>query len=299
MTVAITQDGFWIGRLPAAIKKSDTKQKFVSVRIDALLDDSGISGYMAQLEESLQDEQALQERTLAIGLQTGQIAHDLKNIFQALNAYIDLTTQLLPTIPNPKVPAKQMEQNLQRTLLRGKHLCERLSQATSRQTTTATALNLNDIITEESSLFTQFFRNHGIDYTQELCDIPLKIYADPMLMSQIFSNLMINAQQAIYPAKGKITISTEQAYMPKYLIPGSSAKEGFYAIANIEDSGCGISTENLLRLFEPRFTTKETGSGFGLSTTYAIVKQNGGFINVKSKEKEGSKFTVALPIYKE
>jgi signal transduction histidine kinase len=105
----------------------------------------------------------------------------------------------------------------------------------------------------------------------------------PSRLGQVFINLLVNAGQAI-GAEGKVTLST--------------GVEGSQVWIRVEDTGSGISEENLSRIFDPFFTTKPVGegTGLGLSVSYAIVMKHGGQIDVESEIGVGTRFTVRLPI---
>jgi two-component system NtrC family sensor kinase len=110
-----------------------------------------------------------------------------------------------------------------------------------------------------------------------------KVECLPSRLSQVFLNLLVNAGQAI-GAEGKITLST--------------GVEGSDVWIRVEDTGSGVSEENLSRIFDPFFTTKPVGegTGLGLSVSYAIVGKHGGRIDVASEVGRGTQFTVRLPI---
>ncbi|HUZ17902.1 MAG TPA: ATP-binding protein [Spirochaetia bacterium] len=104
---------------------------------------------------------------------------------------------------------------------------------------------------------------------------------DEKLLKQALLNVINNAVAAM-PYGGRLTVSTE--------------RRGEVVLIRIIDTGTGISDENMAKIFEPYFTTKEFGSGLGLTVVYKIVKEHGGEISLKSKEGEGTTFTISLPI---
>ena len=120
---------------------------------------------------------------------------------------------------------------------------------------------------------------------KQFADLP-KVYFNLGKLTQVFTNLLINAGQAIEATgkQGVISISTKQ--------------EGDFVKVRIQDTGCGISQENLDKLFNPFFTTKPEGqgTGLGLSITYGIIQEHGGQIQVSSTPGEGSIFELALPV---
>jgi signal transduction histidine kinase/sensor domain CHASE-containing protein len=100
-------------------------------------------------------------------------------------------------------------------------------------------------------------------------------------LRQVFSNLILNAVQSM-PSGGVLTLTTSRS-------PG-----GDICMVDVADTGCGVSQENQDKIFSPFFTTKESGSGLGLSVSYGIVKDHGGEIGVNSAEGEGTLFRVTL-----
>ncbi|MEC7823680.1 MAG: ATP-binding protein [Pseudomonadota bacterium] len=120
---------------------------------------------------------------------------------------------------------------------------------------------------------------------KQFADLP-RVYFNVGKLTQVFTNLLINAGQAI-EATGKQGVITVHTYL-----------QGKQVIVDITDTGCGISEENLEKLFNPFFTTKPEGqgTGLGLSITYGIIQEHGGSIEVTSKEGEGSQFIITLPV---
>ena len=107
------------------------------------------------------------------------------------------------------------------------------------------------------------------------------IWGDERFLRQAFTNVITNAKHAM-PEGGKLFVSTYE-------------KDNFVFI-KFEDTGTGISEENLHKIFEPYFTTKATGTGLGLPLAYKVIKEHGGDIFVNSKKGEGTAFIFSLPI---
>jgi len=108
-----------------------------------------------------------------------------------------------------------------------------------------------------------------------------KIEIDIKYMKQVLLNIIKNAIAAM-PNGGLLTLNTFR-------------KEDRVHI-QIQDNGVGISEENMAKIFEPYFTTKDFGSGLGLTVVFKIIKEHGGEISLKSKEGEGTTFTISLPL---
>jgi signal transduction histidine kinase len=118
--------------------------------------------------------------------------------------------------------------------------------------------------------------------TTDLGDIPL-IKGNRHQINQVILNMLVNAAQSIEKS-GTIGIAT--------------CKKGHYVEMIISDTGCGIAPENLTRIYDPFFTTKEVGqgTGLGLNVVYNIIRNHGGTIEVQSKVRQGTVFTIKLPI---
>ncbi|RMG70547.1 MAG: response regulator, partial [Nitrospirae bacterium] len=136
--------------------------------------------------------------------------------------------------------------------------------------------------------------NIKIDFetTVKRCNIK----ADPTKIQQVLANLIVNARDAM-PEGGQILLSTREKYIVDEK-PYSEMSTGRWVEIMVKDTGTGIPRDVLPHIFEPFFTTKGVGkgTGLGLSQAYGIVKQHEGFIEVKSKEGEGTTFYIYLPI---
>jgi CheY-like chemotaxis protein len=122
------------------------------------------------------------------------------------------------------------------------------------------------------------------------------VEVDEGQISQVINNLVINAQQAM-PGGGTVKVKAENinthAHGAEHKLP---LEDGRYLRITIEDNGLGIPEELLSKIFDPYFTTKQNGSGLGLATTYSIVKNHNGHIELDSKQGVGTQFFIYLPV---
>jgi CheY-like chemotaxis protein len=120
-----------------------------------------------------------------------------------------------------------------------------------------------------------------------------QVEADPGQIGQVIQNVVINAREAM-PGGGNVEISAGNVNLPAGDHPLVPEGGKFVRIA-VGDSGTGISEKHLPRIFEPYYTTKPKGSGLGLATSFSIVRNHGGMIDVKSEAGKGSTFFIYLP----
>jgi two-component system cell cycle sensor histidine kinase/response regulator CckA len=144
-------------------------------------------------------------------------------------------------------------------------------------------VDLNVLVLDLDSMLRRLI-GANIELVTVLAQETLTVSADPGQMEQVITNLVVNARDAM-PDGGKLKVETATA--------GHD-----HAVLKVTDSGLGMTDEVRQRIFEPFYTTKEVGegSGLGLSTSYGIVAQSGGRIDVDSRPGQGSTFSVALPI---
>lgn len=112
-------------------------------------------------------------------------------------------------------------------------------------------------------------------------------------MSQVFNNLLINAVHAM-PTGGTVRIEAAKVKLAAEEVPPLPA--GRYIRISVADEGTGIPPEHLDSIFEPYFTTKQKGCGLGLATCFSIIRNHGGHIAVRSQLRQGSIFTIHLPV---
>ena len=114
-------------------------------------------------------------------------------------------------------------------------------------------------------------------------------------------NLVSNAAEAI-SERGEVIISTENRYVDKFIAGYDEVKKGDYVTLSVSDTGVGIPSQDLERIFEPFYTKKvmgKSGTGLGMAVVWGTVKDHKGYIDVKSIEGKGTKFTLYFPVVRQ
>jgi signal transduction histidine kinase len=138
-------------------------------------------------------------------------------------------------------------------------------------------------------------RGSGVTCTLDIPPDLWSVEADAGQLAQVFSNVMLNARQAMLHS-GVITIHAENVReVDRRWENALRVEPGRYVRVSIVDNGIGIPKEHLSRIFDPYFSTKQGGSGLGLATTYSIVKNHGGFLTVGSQLGSGTTIHINLP----
>lgn len=241
-----------------------------------------------ELEEQFVQSQKMQ----AIGQLAGGVAHDFNNLLTAIIGFCDLL--LLRHKPGDPSFADIMQ--IKQNSNRAANLVRQLLAFSRQQTLRPKIWDITDILTEVSHLLRRLI---GASIDLDLVHGPdlWLVKVDEGQMEQVLINLAVNARDAM-DGKGALVIKTEnyksrkvQELISEELPPGEWIK------IHVQDTGCGIPSENLSRIFEPFFTTKDVGqgTGLGLATVYGIIRQTGGFLDVQSEVDLGTGFTIYLP----
>ena len=236
-------------------------------------------------ERRIKEELEKARKIESIGVLAGGIAHDFNNILTAITGNISLAKML--TDPESKVKIRLTE--AEKACLRATALTQQLitfSKGGAPIKRTSSILQL----LEESAGFVLRGSNVKCEFNVQedlhSCDI------DYGQISQVVNNIIINADQSM-PEGGIITVSAENYTVDEN--DNLPLKKGNYVKIAITDRGIGIPPENISKIFDPYFSTKEGGSGLGLASSYSIIKNHGGHIGVDSRVGEGSTFSVFLP----
>jgi len=243
-----------------------------------------------RMEQKLQQAQKME----AIGTLAGGIAHDFNNILAAIIGYAEMAKDDSP-------PESTVAEDLEKVLEggnRAKGLVKQILAFSRQDEMEKIPLHPERVMKEaikmlRPSLPTTIEINQDIDTATGL------ILADPTQIHQILMNLCTNAFHAMEETGGKLDISLKEATLStEDLVHELNVEAGTFVQLSISDSGPGIAPDIKKKIFEPYFTTKETGkgTGMGLAIIHGIVKKYGGFISLYSEPGEGTAFHVFLPV---
>ncbi len=239
--------------------------------------------------------QLLQSQKMeAIGILAGGVAHDFNNLLTTIQGYTDL---LMMEIDD----ADPMYRNLKQIHFatgRGADLTRQLLLFSRKQPMELTTLNINRTINDLLKMLNRLI-GEDITIITDLKPDLWMVRADAGNIEQVIMNLAVNARDAMQKG-GRLTIKTENAQIDEdYCMVFNYAHPGKFVCVSVSDTGVGIDKENIQRIFEPFFSTKEAGkgTGLGLSVVYGIVKQHDGWTNVYSESGYGSTFKIYLPAF--
>lgn len=248
-------------------------------------------------QKNLEMRFAHSQKMQAVGQLAGGVAHDFNNLLTAMIGFCDLLLMRHPAGDPSFADIMQIKQNANRAA----NLVRQLLAFSRRQTLQPKVLDITDVMAELSNLIRRLIGEnielnmiHGRDLGY--------VKADQGQLEQVMINLAVNARDAM-PEGGTLRIESRRVEMTR---PGPPSREmiapaddeviepGEYILVEIEDTGTGIPAELVKQVFEPFFSTKEIGSGtgLGLSTVYGIIKQTGGYIYVRTREGEGTTFSL-------
>jgi len=242
------------------------------------------------LEETFSQFQQSQKME-AIGRLAGGIAHDFNNLLTSILGFGNMAIEQVEAGSevhgdmDEVIQAAERAQNLTQKLL-----------ALSRKDTPEThPVDLNKVLTDMDNLI-RVTLHENLDLDVHLDPNPCIVQADPTSFEQVILNLAVNARDSM-PRSGRLHISTTILSHEEASSQHEGLDECDYVRLVIRDTGHGMDPEVLEHAFEPFFTTKESGrgTGLGLSTVYAIIKQFNGGIQIKSEPGEGTEFQIYLP----
>ncbi len=230
-----------------------------------------------RLEEQLQ----ISEKMASIGLLAAGVAHEVNTPLTGISSF----TQMLLEGADPQDPKTVLLEKIERQTFRAAKIVNGLLNLSRPGTASSERIDVdvNAVIMDVFALLEHQFEVGNIKVRRELAPIVSPVLGIEHQLQQVFLNLFLNARDAM-PRGGWLSVSTRV--------------DGDHVIAEVADTGSGIPSEQIARIYDPFFTTKAIGrgTGLGLSITYGIVREHDGTIHCDSAVGQGTRFRLALPM---
>ncbi len=234
-----------------------------------------------KLEDSLQQN----EKLSSIGLLAAGVAHEVNTPLTGVSSY---TQMLLGMIPETD-PKHALLRKVQKQTDRASNIVGNLLNfSRTGNATEFVEINVNKLLDDTLQLLEPQFRQTEIEIVKNYATAPPKIFGNAGKLQQVFTNLIINARDAMFGSGGSITLKTD-------------FENNGEIIVEVSDTGSGIAPENIGKIYDPFFTTKGVGSGtgLGLAVSYGIVQEHAGMITAISEVGEGTTFRIVFPVAQE
>ena len=261
----------------------DGEGKLVQIR-GYLLDDTKRKTLETQLRQA--------QKMESLGTLAGGIAHDFNNILSIIMGH----AHLLSVLPADEATLKNYTDIITKASLRGAGLVKQMLTFARKTDVIFEKIRLNELVNEVARLLDETLpKTISISLSLQ-SDLP-SIIGDATQIHQVLLNLCVNARDAM-AGKGEITICTGLSDGESLRTKFPDVKYQKYVVLSVSDTGTGMDTVTLQRIFEPFYTTKERGkgTGLGLSVVYGIVESHEGIIDVESAVGKGTTFRVYFPL---
>ncbi len=282
------QDGHW-----EYVESTASAVRNVQGEVEKLVVVNRAIGERRRLEEQLRQVQKMD----AIGRLSGGVAHDFNNLLGVIIGYGEVLRDGI----SEKDPLRSSIDQILKAGHRAASLTRQLLAFSRQQVLEPRVLILNSVVSDMEKMLRRLI-GEDIELNISLDPTAAKIKADQGQIEQVIMNLIVNARDAM-PEGGRLTIETgtiemDEEFVKRYPYP---VLTGPYVLLTVSDTGIGMDAGTQQRIFEPFFTTKEKGkgTGLGLSTVYGVVKQSGGYIDVRSSPGTGTTFQIYIPKIKQ
>lgn len=285
----------------------DTIILLISDITERIRSEKALQDYHSRLEALVQERTAdlklamekLQhvEKIEAVGLLAGGVAHDLNNILTGLVGYPELLLLKLPG----ESPLRNIVLNIRESGEKAAAVVQDLLTMARRGVITDEVLNLNTIISKylKSPEFEKLKSFHPhVRIESSLQEDLLNIVGSPVHLFKSVMNLVTNAAEAMAEG-GNIIISTQTRHVDRPISAYERIEAGDYVVFTVSDTGGGISSEEIRKIFDPFYTKKimgRSGSGLGMSVVWATLKDCRGYIDVQSTVGKGTTFILYFPV---
>lgn len=230
-----------------------------------------------KLEETLQQS----EKLSSIGLLAAGVAHEVNTPLTGVSSYTQMLLGMIPETDPKHALLKKVQKQTERASNIAGNL---LNFSRAGNSADFTEIDINKLLEDTLQLLEPQIRKSEIEIVKDYAEIPPKIFGNAGKLQQVFTNLILNARDAMI-GSGQITLQTSYQNEDEVVI-------------EVADTGQGIAPEDLKKIYDPFFTTKGVGSGtgLGLAVSYGIVQEHAGSIEAKSELGNGTTFRLVFPI---
>jgi len=281
---AVLESGEWQGEVHHQSRQGESLT--LSCRWTLVLDGNGAPQSILSIATDITERKRLEEQFLraqrleSIGTLAGGIAHDLNNALSPILMSVELLR-----LQFPDAESEELVESIANCAERGAEMVRQLLAFARGVEGERVAVPIAGLLKEVAKIANDTFLK-SIQVDLSIDNELWSVSGDPTQIQQVLMNLCVNARDAM-PGGGDLLLSAQ-----------NHRREGQdYVLLQVKDQGTGISADILEKIFDPFFTTKEVGqgTGLGLSTSLAIVKSHGGFLQVHSELGQGATFSIYLP----
>lgn len=271
-----------IGLLVGALARNEKAQRLKSERTLEELNKTN-EALRAQAETLVKYEEELRraDRLAALGELSAGIAHEIRNPLGGIKGAAEIVADEKTAVEKKKEFSAVLSREVERL---NKVLTNFIDFARSQPPSLA-PVDLERLLRSTIALVGEDLERQGIRVEWNPAEEIGSVMADEGQLSQVFLNMVLNAQAAM-PDGGHLIVGVGRA----------SKDGGTFALASFTDTGPGITKDVAPKIFDPFFTTRKGGAGLGLSVSHRIIENHGGSIDVESKPGEGSTFSIYLPL---
>ena len=246
------------------------------------------SAEIKELNNRLLKELAQKERLASLGQASAEFVHDLGNPLTIVWGYVQLLAKKLEHQENGNSDKNATSVKELNIIEQNVRLCRELltmwQSYGSVEASPHKPLSVSEIVREVVKGIGPMAVQNGVEFNCDICEDPCTLIGDSVQITRAIQNVMINALQASAEKKKPINVNCE--------------RKDFYVDVRVEDAGYGITPEQMSKIFDPYFTTKQgkSGTGLGLYITKKVVEDHNGSIKVDSTPQVGTTFTIRLPL---
>lgn len=272
---------------------------------------NGVNGLVIRLDdvtemEKMENQLRQAQKMDTIGTLAGGLAHDFNNVLGGITGTLSILRYDLQQKKEISLPELTSHVTImEEAALRASDIVQQLLTLSRKQELSLDPVDLNLTVKHVMKICQNAF-DKSIVFDVQFSPTPAVVHADTGQIEQMLLNLCVNASHAMtmqrpegVPHGGRLTISMERIHGDRHFCQTHpEAREIEYWILSVIDTGVGMDSKTVAKIFDPFYTTKpkEKGTGLGLAMVYSIIQQHGGFIDVYTELGTGSKFNVFLPV---